>query len=199
MDKETIKNTVAQNIVSYRKLNNLSQLELAEKVNYSDKSVSKWERGESLPDVILLTQLAELFGVTLNDMVSHKQTQTNVSHRDRKHLFITLMSIGLVWLVASIVNFFFNIFNFNPLMDHVVFFYAIPASFIVAVVFTFLWFNRIFQFISVSLLAWTLAICGYYTVNCIDLHSLFIIAGVFQGLAILWFLFMHHSDRINSK
>ena len=67
---EEVKNNVAKNIAELRILNNMTQLELASKLNYSDKAVSKWERGESLPDVTVLMQIAELFGVTLDYLVA---------------------------------------------------------------------------------------------------------------------------------
>ena len=69
MDDEKLKNQIGANIAAYRKRAQMTQAGLAEKLNYSDKAVSKWERGESAPDVITLVQLAELFGVTVNDMI----------------------------------------------------------------------------------------------------------------------------------
>ena len=69
MDDEKLKKQIGANIVSYRKRYGLTQVGLAEKLNYSDKAVSKWERGESMPDVLTLVQLAELFDVTANDLL----------------------------------------------------------------------------------------------------------------------------------
>lgn len=71
---EDLKAVIAKNITELRKENKLTQLELAEKLNYSDKSVSKWERGESIPDVIVLKELADLFGVSVDYMLKpHKE------------------------------------------------------------------------------------------------------------------------------
>ena len=64
-----IKPIIAKNIASLRTSAGLTQLELAEKLNYSDKAVSKWERGESTPDVAVLTHIADLFGVPLDYLV----------------------------------------------------------------------------------------------------------------------------------
>ena len=63
---EELKNVIADNLINLRKSNKLTQLELAEKLNYSDKAISKWERGESLPDIIILKQLAEMYGVSVD-------------------------------------------------------------------------------------------------------------------------------------
>ena len=61
-----LKVTIANNIANLRKLNGITQSDLAQKLNYSDKAVSKWERGESLPDICVLKQIADSFGVTVD-------------------------------------------------------------------------------------------------------------------------------------
>ena len=69
MDDEKLKYQIGANIAAYRKQAGLTQAGLAEKLNYSDKAVSKWERGESVPDVLTLVVLAEQFGITVNDLL----------------------------------------------------------------------------------------------------------------------------------
>ena len=69
MDADKLKLQIGKNIAAYRKLAGLTQAGLAEKINYSDKAVSKWERGESMPDVTTLVQLAEQFDITVNDLL----------------------------------------------------------------------------------------------------------------------------------
>ena len=64
LTKEQFNLTVSQNLIKYRKYHGLTQAALAEKLNYSDKAVSKWERAESTPDITVLAQIAELFSVT---------------------------------------------------------------------------------------------------------------------------------------
>ena len=63
---DNVKNTIAKNITNLRLANNMTQVELGERLNYSDKAVSKWERAESIPDVTVLVEIAKLFGVTLD-------------------------------------------------------------------------------------------------------------------------------------
>ena len=70
MNDEKLKYQLGANIASYRKHCRLTQAGLAEKLNYSDKAVSKWERGESMPDVLTVVQLAELFGVSVDTLLS---------------------------------------------------------------------------------------------------------------------------------
>ena len=66
---EQLQGIIANNIVYYRKQLELTQSQLAEKINYSDKAISKWERGEGVPDIFILKQLADLFHVTVNDLL----------------------------------------------------------------------------------------------------------------------------------
>src|SRR5574344_2079628 len=101
---ENLNEVISSNIAKYRKHSGLTQLSLAEKLNYSDKAVSKWERGESLPDAFMLYTLAELFGVTLNDLADENERRTvdYTPDKQKKHSLITSMAVGLVWLVASI-------------------------------------------------------------------------------------------------
>ena len=66
---DEIKINVANNIARYRKKLNMTQLQLAEKLNYSDKAVSKWERAEALPDIYVMHELAVMFGITLDELI----------------------------------------------------------------------------------------------------------------------------------
>ena len=79
MNMDELKKIIAKNLVTYRKQAHFTQAELAEKVGYSDKNVSKWERAEGVPDVLVLHQLAELYGVTVNDFfIDHTLVQPQV-------------------------------------------------------------------------------------------------------------------------
>lgn len=70
MTNEELKGRIGSNIARLRRANHMTQAELAEKLNYSDKAVSKWERAESIPDVLTLVQIAQLFGTDVNDLLS---------------------------------------------------------------------------------------------------------------------------------
>ena len=77
---ENLTATIAENLVYYRKKAKLTQSELAAKLNYSDKSISKWERAEGVPDIHILVQLAKLYGLSVNDFVI-KQKKEKVANR----------------------------------------------------------------------------------------------------------------------
>ena len=73
-----IREIVSENLTELRKEKKLTQLELAEKINYSDKAVSKWENGDTLPDIETLQKLCDFYGVTL-DYLTHEG-----SRKDKK-------------------------------------------------------------------------------------------------------------------
>ena len=83
---EDIKRVIADNIALLRKGSGMTQIELAEKLNYSDKAISKWERGESVPDISVLKQIADMYGVTVDYLITpgHSGTLCSARHeRDR--------------------------------------------------------------------------------------------------------------------
>ena len=146
MDGEKLKLQIGSNIASYRKRAGLTQAGLAEKINYSDKAVSKWERGESMPDVTTLVQLADQFDITVNDLVVDpnalpgnpgklEKAMTQVSEKALKRKanknIILALSSTLVWFVALLVFVVMSSFDFLDPYSRLIFFYAIPANAIV--------------------------------------------------------------------
>ncbi|MFA5443273.1 MAG: helix-turn-helix transcriptional regulator, partial [Bacilli bacterium] len=131
MDENNFKKIVADNITYYRKKMGLTQLQLAEKMNYSDKAVSKWERAESLPEVYVLQQLATLFGVTLNDFLTvGRKPRTPLTIKSR--ILISILSAGIVWLIATVIFVLTNLIKPGIGYDTwLLFIYAIPLSSIV--------------------------------------------------------------------
>lgn len=101
---ENLKNILAQNLVKLRKASNMTQSELAEKLSYSDKAVSKWERGESLPDIEILYEISKLYNVTIDELLSE---EVKINHtkklKTKMRFIISLISSLLVWLIATIV------------------------------------------------------------------------------------------------
>ena len=165
---QALKDVIAANIVLLRRDANMTQLELAEKLNYSDKAVSKWERGESIPDITVLKQIADLFQVSLDFLVQeehpvkHEGKQT-LRQRIRNHGFITGICVLLVWLIATLVFVILDISMRNPTRHWLSFIYAVPVSMIVWLVFNTLWFNRRRNFLIISLLVWTVLACIHLT------------------------------------
>ncbi|MBE6756989.1 MAG: helix-turn-helix transcriptional regulator [Ruminococcaceae bacterium] len=158
---QDIKAIVAKNIAALRGAREMTQLELAEKLNYSDKAVSKWERGESLPDITVLIAIADLFEVSLDQLLRPETDSQFIrakraSRRRRKnHGFITGMCVVLVWLLAILLFIILDILAKTAWGPWLPFLYAIPATLVVWLIFNSLWFNLRRNFLIVSLLMWS--------------------------------------------
>ncbi|MBO4879052.1 MAG: helix-turn-helix domain-containing protein [Clostridia bacterium] len=190
-DDEKVKRIVASNIAHYRKECNLTQDELADMIFYSGKSVSKWERGDGMPDVCVLVALADIFGVTVNDMLAEKHKKAHHAQPQLKRNIITLMSLALVWLIATLVYFFIRIAA--PQMERawLAFIIAIPVMFIVAIVLTSLWHPRILRFLSISGLVWGIALALHLSFRIENMFLIYVIAAVLQLLIVLWYLLVN--------
>ena len=111
MEEDVLAVTIGKNIMRLRRMANMTQLELAEKINYSDKSVSKWEQGNGIPDVRILVQLADLFNVSVGDLV-REHTETAVMPKKTRllrRIVTMILSVGLCWLVAVVCFVFIGI------------------------------------------------------------------------------------------
>ena len=194
MTEQEFKNTVAKKIAYYRKLEGITQGELAAILNYSDKSVSKWERGEGIPDAYVLSQIAEHFGITLNDLTSEKEPKISGKFI-KKREFVPYLSIGLVWLVAAVVFFILVILPFDIKKEWLTFIYAIPASFIVATVFACLWYGLVARAVSISGIIWGTFAAVFLTFPVAKLNFLLIACAIFQALVILWYYMMYRTRK----
>ena len=107
MQLEELKLVAAGNLINLRTASGMTQAELGAKLNYSDKSISKWERGEAIPDAYVLTQMAELFGVSVDYILSsHTDWEPTVAPEDPKRdvvystSVITAIAVLGVWTLA---------------------------------------------------------------------------------------------------
>jgi len=199
---EDLNKIVADNLVYYRKNAKLTQAELAEKISYSDKAVSKWERGETIPDLQILTKLAEIYGITLNDFVvaehktkapktfSIKQTLTN------KKLLITLLSCSVVWLLATILFVTCLLVPLYPSDSWKIFIYAIPVSFLVAFIFSCIWGNLEIRVILLSIFVWSVFLAIYLSFTLSNIWLIFMIAIPIQVAIIMWYFLARQVQKI---
>ena len=182
-DEATLRKTVAKNIAQYRKAHHDTQLDLATKLNYSDKSVSKWERGESLPDVYILSQIAELYGVSVSALIG--EIQPPKESKPHYHMFILLLSLALTMAVATLLFSMFMICK----VDYpawMFFVYALPVCSINCIVFTSLWWGILWQGVSVSALIWTLGLSLYLSFELENVSLIFLVCAALQVLTLLW-------------
>lgn len=184
------KRIIANNITELRKAVPLTQAELAEKLNYSDKAVSKWERGESIPDVIVLKQIADVFGVTVDYLLEevHEQNDTpkRVSHRlNRTHILIAGLACMLTFLIATL---FFVILDLTTDMKRLwlAFVYCVPICSILLIVFNTMWGNKRHNYYYISLLVWSTLASIYLSIGDYGNWPIFIIGIPGQVIIVLW-------------
>ncbi len=187
-----LKKTVAKNISELRREAGLTQLDLAERLNYSDKAVSKWESGASIPDVGVLLEIANLFGVTVDYLLKDEHIVPEVTpsnekekSRNRKHLVITLLSVALVWFIATALFVVCELCG-AEWMHWLAFAYAVPVCSIVFIIFNSIWGYKRNNYIYISVLTWSLIASIYLTVLSLNYWQLFIIGIPGQLIICLW-------------
>lgn len=189
---QDIKEIVASNIIRYRKSADLTQAQLAEKINYSDKAVSKWERGEALPDVYVLKSIADICHVNLDDMLHEETTMEKLQSFYKNRTVVAILSALLVWLIAVIAFVVIELIIPNTLPTWLAFIYAIPVSFIVALVFNNIWGGRIYNMLIVSGLNWGIAVSLVLSLGFIsNIHEkiwyLYFVSAILEIMIILWY------------
>lgn len=192
-----IKENLALNLIRYRKSADLTQAELAEKLNYSDKAVSKWERGESVPDLYVLKQLSDFYGVKIDTLISEpkKERPQLIKNISKKRLNICLCSAGLVWLLAILCFSLLGIIE--PSIEHswLAFIYALPITCIILLVLTAVWHKKLTNTIIISVLLWSSLLAIYLSIKffvlspLIKLWMIFLIGVPAQALVIFWFMY----------
>jgi len=151
---------IGKNLTALRKKNKLTQLELAQMLNYSDKAVSKWENGESVPSIEALHKISKIYNVSLDYLVGEQTASKPVDITPvikKKRNIITLLSIVVVWFVVLLFYLAFDIFS--NLKIWMLFCWAVPASLIVSIVFDSLWNKHRTLFWLVSALIWSILVC----------------------------------------
>lgn len=178
---QEIKEAIAANIQELRRSYKMTQSELAGKINYTDKAVSKWERAESVPDISALKQIADTFSVTVDYLITREHKEYKQRKKQRRQVsrnnrtIISLISVVVVWLVALFIYMNIDLFAKNNL-NWLVFVYAVPVSAIVSLIFNSIWGNRRFNYLIISIIMWTI------------LASIFITVLLFAG-KLVWLMF----------
>ena len=184
---------IAKNITALRKNAGMTQAGLAEKIGYSDKSISKWERADGIPDVICLKAIADLFGVTVDYMLTEdhpaepgtvpvpEEPQPPQKSYTTSRIAVTLVSVAGVWLLAFVV---FIILKLCSISFGLSFAVALPVTAILLIVFNALWGNRLLGFWCITLLVWSLLFLICYAARSHDIWLLMCIG--FPATVVVW-------------
>ena len=212
MDLEKLKRQIGINIATQRKHAGLTQAGLAEKLNYSDKAVSKWERGESIPDVLTLVQLAELFDTTVDELlrdpdeipantggpIEHAMeiaVEKTLKRKANKRVILGLSSL-LVWFVALLV--FVVVSSMDIPRSWIAFLYAIPADAIVQLSLRSAWGDFRWNMALISILVWGGLLSLYASLRLfvhVDIWKLFLLGVPGQLAVMLWCRMYRKSNR----
>ena len=214
MDDEKLKNQIGANIAAYRKRAGWTQAGLAEKLNYSDKAVSKWERGESVPDVLTLMTLAEKLGVTVNDLLIDpnalpenpgkvektmgKVVEKALKRKANKRIILGLSSL-LVWFVALLIYVVLSTLDIPK--GWVSFFFAVPADCIVMLSLRSAWHDFRWNRALISGIMWGTLVCLFSTLLIlwnVNIWRIFLLGIPGQAAILLWFR-LFRPDRPNEE
>ena len=203
MEDEKLKKQIGANIASYRKRLGLTQAGLAERLNYSDKAISKWERGESVPDVLILCQIAELYQITINELVEDPNAlpdnpgvveramgiavKKTLNRKADKRIILSLSSI-LVWFIALLI--FVILSSFDIPKTWMAFVFAIPVNAVVLLTMRSAWHDFRWNQILISTIMWGTVLSVYLTLLVffsINMWKLFLLGIPGQLAVLLWF------------
>ncbi len=185
---ENVKEIIAENLVALRKSRRMTQQELAEKLNYSDKAISRWEHAETLPDIETLCKICEIYGVKFEYLLQKEQAPANknpyvIRNDTSKKTAIVLIAILSVWLIALIAYAYSNwIVKVNRWQ---LFIWAIPVSSMIWQFCNRLWGNKILGRIITSITSWTLILAIYISMLQYNIWMIFIIGIPIQLIIIL--------------
>jgi transcriptional regulator with XRE-family HTH domain len=183
-----VKQIIAQNLTELRKINKLTQMELAERLNYSDKAISRWEHGETLPDIDVLCKIADMYGVSFEYLIHEGSMQDKTKLMTKKErgnkLSIALLAISLIWFLATILFVYSNLY-LNYIFWQV-FIWAVPVSLIVAIIFNSIWGNRKNTFLLISVMVWTALASIYIQFIKYNFWLVFILGVPVQIAVFLW-------------
>lgn len=160
---EEFKEILSYNLTFLRKKMKITQSELAKQLNYSDKTISKWEKCVALPDVETLVQISKFYGISIEKLLNEKLTEEqNTPTKVRKQiklnkLAITLLSVLTVWFVAIVI---YTELLINKNINYwLIFIWAIPISSVILLVFNSIWGKRFYTFLAITALVWSLLLC----------------------------------------
>ncbi len=189
-----IKETVRSNLVKLRKERKLTQMELAERIGYSDKAISRWETGEVNPDIETLDKLATLYEIDISVFFTEYNARDYkaMARRDiqlGKRIAVWLLMIVAFWYIGIMVYVYSKTFDTQWTATWLIFIWMIPITFALCYLVNIKWGNRFFGILFASGLCWTLLTAVYLQFIEYNVYLLFI-SGVPLQTALLLLSYM---------
>jgi len=182
---KSIREIISSNIIRLRKKNKLTQIELARKINFSDKAVSRWENGEVLPDVETLENLANVFDVSLTYLIEeHDDEEINKKPKiTYNQVMLQAFTICIIWTIATILFVYLEVYYNYTLWQ--AFIWSIPVTCLILLEFNRKRANAVFKTVVRSVFSWTLLTALYLQLLSYNLWLIFIIGIPVQATIIV--------------
>ena len=204
---QDVRKNIAENIALLRTEAGMTQASLAEILNYTDKAVSKWERGEAVPDIVTIKQIADYFGVSVDYLLRRdhkedlKEREQLMAAKKKNRRLITLICGLSVFVLATVAFAILILASVTAPPPWICFVYAVPVSSIVVLVLNSVWGARWLNFIIVSVLVWSVLSSVYFTLLTVisfNMWEIFIV-GASAQLVILFIPGIKPVKNNNSK
>lgn len=185
---EELKKVIGKNIQHLRKDRKLTQNEFANELNYTAKAISKWERGESIPEIETLIKIADFFHVTVDyllheNSIIHSNEYLTEDIKDKNKYFTMGLAVSIVWIIATIIFVYFmqqtNKFVYQTFM------WSVPIS-ICVIAYYVKNLSKVIKTIIYSILLWVVLTCIYIQFIEYNLYLVFIIGIPAQLALFLW-------------
>lgn len=197
--EEEFKKEFGEKLSRIRKQSNLTQLQLAEALNYSDKAVSKWERGESLPDTYTLIRIAQVLGVDPSCFLQDEVETIKLKRRHPTAYFVPAISSVGILFIASVMFLVLKLTPVTAIYAPYIYLLALPIMFIELVVFSFIWWKNPARLVVLSCLIWSVGGVAYGLVQLLtdlyDFKYIFICCAILQAICIITFIFVGFIKR----
>lgn len=176
---------IAKNLSTLRKKSQITQMQLAEKLNYSDKAVSKWEKGDCVPSIYVLMEIASFYGVGIEDIVYEKEMVEPKKHKRRLTALKSLLYSTIVWLVATIVFVTLTFFPATSSFAYLSFIVATPVFFFVLFIFSIFLKTKVFTYVWLSFFVWATLIAVWFILKQYIRWTIYLIGLPLQVMIIL--------------
>ena len=191
---EIIRDTISKNIIALRKANGHTQIDLARKINYSDKAVSRWEKGEVIPDVETLQKIAENYSVPLTYLLEeHENVKNDKLIPSRNELILHGLFICIAWIIITVLFVYLRL-----IYDYLfwqAFIWGIPITCALTLWANKKWGNAILKMIIQTIFVWSLITAFYLQFLNQNLWLIFLIGIPIQAAIIVSFFIKPEQNK----
>ena len=180
-----IREIVSKNLITLRKKSGMTQADLSKKINYSDKAISRWEKGEVLPDLETLENVAKVYGVSVKYLIEEHEDEIKLqSGKPTKNEILQhILTICVIWTILMIV--FVYVKSFENVVFWQIFIWGIPITLLYSVFFTRKWQNATVKIVLQSITIWAILISLYLQFLELNLYLIFLVGIPVQGAVVV--------------